>query len=146
MTNSTQLFVSNRCCTEPADPLDCKEIKPVNPKGNQPWIFIGRTDATADVLILRPSDTKSWLIGKDPDAEKEWTQKDKKATEDEMVGWHRWLNGHEFEQSAGGGDGQEAWRAQSMGSQSRTRLSDWATKSEGLICKALWCSLSSFFF
>ena len=76
-------------------PLDSKEIKPVNPKGNQPWIFTGRTDAEA--LILWPPDAKNWLIGKDPDARKDWMQEEKGTTEDEMVGWHHWLNGHEFE-------------------------------------------------
>ena len=72
--------------------LDSK-IKPVNPKGNQPWIFIGRTDAEAEALILWPPDAKSWLIGKDPDAGKDWGYKEKGTTEDEMVGWHHWLNG-----------------------------------------------------
>ena len=73
-------------------PLDCKEIKPVNPKGNQSWIFIGRTDAEAEALILWPPYVKSWLIGKDPNAGKDWRQ-EKGTTEDEMVGWHHWLNG-----------------------------------------------------
>ena len=84
-------------------PLDCKEIKPVNPKGNQPWIFIGRTDAEAP--ILQPPDAKSRLIGKDPDAGKDWGQ-EKRATEDEMVGWHNRLNGHEFVQIPGNSEGQ----------------------------------------
>ena len=78
-----------------------KEIKPVNPKGNQPWIFIGRTDAEAETPILWPPDTKSQLIGKDPDTGKDWGQKAKGATEDEMVEWHHWLNEHEFEQTSG---------------------------------------------
>ena len=81
--------------------LDCKEIKPVNPKGNQLWIFIGRTDAEAEAPILWPPDAKSWLTGKDPDAGKDWGQEEKQATEDEMVGWHHQLNGHEFEQTLG---------------------------------------------
>ena len=80
-------------------PLDRKEIKAVNPKGNQPWIIIRRADAEAPVLW--PPDVKSQLIGKDPDAGKDWGQEEKGATEDEMVGWHRWLNGHEFEQTPG---------------------------------------------
>ena len=87
-------------------PLDCKEIKPVNPKRNQPWIFIGRTDAKAEALILWPPDTKSWLVGKDPDAGKDWGQDEKRETEDEMVGWHHWLNGHELEQTLGDSEGQ----------------------------------------
>ena len=78
-------------------PLDCKEIQPVHPKGNQSWIFIGRTDAKAEALILRPPDAKSWLIWKDPDAGKDWRQEEKGMTQDEMVGWYHQLNGHEFE-------------------------------------------------
>ena len=75
-------------------PLDFKEIKPVNPKGNQSWIFIGRTDAEAETPILWPPDVKNWLwIEKDPDAGKDWRQEEKGTTEDEMVGWHHWLNG-----------------------------------------------------
>ena len=85
-------------------PLDCKVIKPVNPKGNQPWVFIWRTDAEAP--ILWPPDAKNWLIGKDPDAGKDWRREVKGTTEDEMVGWHHWLDGHEFEQAQGVGDGQ----------------------------------------
>ena len=77
--------------------LDCKEIKPVNPKGNQAWIFTGRTDAEAEVPVLWPPDAMNWLIGKDPDAGKDWRQEEKGTTEDEMVAWHHWLNGHEFE-------------------------------------------------
>ena len=77
-------------------PLDCKEIQLVNPKGNQSWIFIGRTDAEAEVPILWPPDVKNWLIGKDPDAKKDWMRKEKGMTEDEMAGWHHWLDGHEF--------------------------------------------------
>ena len=72
-------------------PLGSKEIKPVHPKGNQPWIFIGRTDAEAEAPILWPPDAKSWLLGKDPDARKNWRQREKGTTEDEMVGWHHWL-------------------------------------------------------
>ena len=72
-------------------PLDCKEIKPVNPKGNQPWIFTGRTDAEAEAPILWPPDAKNWLIGKDPDAGKDWSQEEKGTTEDEMVRWHHHL-------------------------------------------------------
>ena len=85
--------------------LDCKEIKLVHPKGNQSWIFIGRTDAKADTPILWPPDGKNWLIWKDPDAGKDWRWEEKGMTEDEMVGWHHWVNGHEFEQVSGLGDG-----------------------------------------
>ena len=86
-------------------PLDCKEIKPVYPKGNQSWIFTGKT-AEAQVPILWPHDTKSRLTGKDPDARKDWGQKEKRVTKDEMVGWHYQLEGHELEQALGVGDGQ----------------------------------------
>ena len=86
-------------------PLDCKEIKSVNPKGNQPWIFNGRSDAEAEVPVFWPHDVKNLLIGKDPDAGKDWRQK-KGITEDEMVGWHHWLNGHEFEKPPGDSEGQ----------------------------------------
>ena len=76
---------------------DCKEIQPVHPKGDQSWVFIGRTDVEAETPILWPPDVKSWLTWKDPDAGKDWGQEEKGTTEDEMVGWHHWLNGHEFE-------------------------------------------------
>ena len=78
-------------------PLDCKEIQPVHPKGNQSWIFIRKTDAEAEIPILWPPNAKNWLIGKDPDAGKDWGQEEKGMTEDEMVGWHHRPNGHEFE-------------------------------------------------
>ena len=86
--------------------LDCMVIQPVNPKGNQPWIFIGRTDAEAETPIFWPPNAKSWLIGKDPDAGKEWRQEEKGTTEDEMVGWHHWLSGHGFGWTPGVDDGQ----------------------------------------
>ena len=89
-------------------PLDCKEIHPVHPKGDQSWIFIGRTDAEAETPILWPPDAKSWLPRKDLDAWKDWRQEEKRMTEDEMVGWHHWLSGHEFEQALGGGKGQRS--------------------------------------
>ena len=87
--------------------LDCMEIKPVNAKGNQSWIFTGRTDAEAEAPILWLSDVTSWLTGKNPDAGKDWKQEEKRKTEDEMVGWHHRLTGHEFEQTLGDGEGQE---------------------------------------
>ena len=87
-------------------PLDCKEIQPVHPKGNQSWIFIGRTDPEAETPILWPPDAKNRLIVKDPDAGKDWRQEEKGTTEDEMVGWHHQLNGHEFEWTPGISDGQ----------------------------------------
>ena len=96
--------------------LDCKEIKPINPKGNQSWIFIGRTDAEAEAPILWSPDAQSWLTGKDPDAGKDWRQEEKGMTEDEMVGWHHWLNWHEFEQAPGDGEGQGSLACCSPGS------------------------------
>ena len=87
-------------------PLDCKEIQPVHPKGDQSWVFTARTDAEAEAPILWPPDVKNWLIWKDPDAGKDWRQKEKLRTEDEMVGWHHRLDGYEFEQASGVGNGQ----------------------------------------
>ena len=87
-------------------PLDCKEIQPVSPKGNQLWILTGRTDAEAEAPILWPPDVKSRLSGKDLDAGEDWGQEEKEVTQDEMVGWHYWFNGHEFEQTLGVGEGQ----------------------------------------
>ena len=90
------------------NPVDFKEIQPVHAKGNQYWIFIGRTYDEAETPILRPPDEKNWLIGKDPDAEKDWRQEAKWITLDEMVGWHHRLDGQEFEQAPGVGDGQRS--------------------------------------
>ena len=109
-------------------PLNCKEIKPVHPKGNQPWIFTGRTDPKVEAVILWPLDVKSWLIGKVPDAGKNGRQKEKKAAEDEMVGWHHWLDGHELRQTPGGGEEQESWHAAvHRVTRSQTWLGDWIT-------------------
>ena len=87
-------------------PLDCKEIQPVHPEGDQSWVFIGRTDVEAETPIIWPPDAESWLIWKDPDAWKDWGQEEKGTTEDEMVGWHHRLNGHVFGWTLGIGDGQ----------------------------------------
>ena len=87
-------------------PLDCREIQPVHPKGDQSWVFTGRTDAKAETLILWPPHAKSWLIWKAPDAEKDWGQEEKGTTEDKMVGWRHWLDGHGFGWTPGVGDGQ----------------------------------------
>ena len=89
-------------------PLDCKEIQPVHPEGNQPWIFIGRTDAETEAPIFWPPDVESWLIGKDPDAGKDWRWEEKGMTEDEIVGWLHQVNGHEFEQTLGDSGGQRS--------------------------------------
>ena len=87
-------------------PLDCKEIQPVHPKGDQSWVFFGRTDVEVETPILWPLGAKTWLIGKDPGVGKDWGQQEKGTTEDEMVGWHRWLNGDGFGWTPGVGDGQ----------------------------------------
>ena len=96
--------------------LDYKEIKAINPKGNQSWIFIGGTDAEAETPIFWPPDTKNWLIGKDPDTGEDWRQEEKGMTEDEMVRWHHWLSGHEFEQTPRDGSTGKPGMLQSMGS------------------------------
>ena len=108
-------------------PLDCKEIQPIHPNGDQYWVFIGRTDVEAETPILRPPDTKSWLLWKDPDAGKDWGQKEKGTIEDEMVGWHHQLNGHGFGWTPWVGDmDREAWCAVVHGvTKTRTWLSDW---------------------
>ena len=107
-------------------PLDCKEIQPVHPKGDQSWAFIGRTDAEAETPVLWPLHAKSWLIGKDPDAGRDWGQEEKGMTEDEMVGWHHRLDGHEFEWAPGVGDGQGGLEScDSWGCRVRH---DWATE------------------
>ena len=87
-------------------PLDCKDIKPVHPKGDQPWLFFGGNDAEAETPVLWPPHAKSWLIGKDSDAGRDWGQKEKRTTEDEMAGWHHWLDACESEWTPGVGDGQ----------------------------------------
>ena len=106
------------------------QIKPVSPKGNQSWIFIGRTGAEPEAPILSQPDAKSWLIGKDPDAWKDWRQEEKGMTEDETVGWHHWLNRHKFEQMSGGREGQESLECCSPWvSKSQTQWSNWITNS-----------------
>ena len=112
--------------------LDSKEIKPTNPKGNKPWIFIRRTDAEAEAPILWPHDAKSQLIRKDPDAGKDWGQKEKGVTEDEMVGWHHWLSGHGFEQTPGDIEGQRRTAVHGV-AKSRAWLSDWTTSDQIIV-------------
>ena len=117
-------------------PLDCKEIQPVHSKGHQSWVFIGRTDGEAETSILWPPHAKSWLIGKDPDAGENWGQEEKGTTEDEMVGWHHWLDGH----GLGGLQelvmDREAWCSAVHGvAKGWTRLNDWTELNwyEGII-------------
>ena len=111
-------------------PLDCKGIKAVNPKGNWSWWFIGRTDAEAETSILWPPDVENWLIGKDPDAGKNWRQEEKQMVEDEMVGWHHWLDGHEFEQAPGVGDGQGILACCSPWGCKESDTTEWLNRTE----------------
>ena len=131
-------------------PLDSKEIKLVSPKENQPWIFIWRTGAEAEAPIPWPPDVKSWLTEKDPDAGEDWGQEEKGATEDEMVGRHRWLNAHEFEQLREMVKDRETWRAAAHGvERSQTGLSEW-TRFPQLYCSShahnVHCHFFMFFF
>ena len=106
-------------------PLDCKEIEPVHPKRDQPWVYIGRTDVEAKAPILWPLNAKNWVIGKDLDSGKDWMWEEKGTTEDEMVGWHLQLYGHEFEQAPGVGDGQGSLACCSPWGCKVSNTSDW---------------------
>ena len=112
-------------------PLDCKEVQPVNPKENQPWIFIRRTDAEADTLILWLPDVKSWLIGEDSDAGKYWRQEEEGMTEDEIVGWHYQLSGYEFDQAPATGDGQQSLACYSSGAHKESDMTEQLNWNEG---------------
>ena len=109
-------------------PLDCKEIQPIYPKGDQSWVFIGRTDLEAETPILWTSDMKSWLIWKDPDAGKDWGQEEKGMTEDEMVGWHHWFSEHGFWWTPGVVDGQGGLACCGSWGCKETQLSDWTDR------------------
>ena len=109
----------------PESPLDCKEIQPVHPKGDQPWVFIGRSDVGAETPIFWSPDAKSWLIGKDPDAGKDWGQEEKGMTKDEMVEWHHWLNGHGFGCTMGASDGQEGLECCSSWGRKESDTTEW---------------------
>ena len=110
-------------------PLDCKEIKPVNPKGNQPWISIGRTDVKAEAPILWPPDVKSWLIRKDSDAGKDWSQEEERATEDEIVRWCHQLNGHKSEQTSGDSERQGEACCSPWGCKESDMTEQWTTST-----------------
>ena len=127
-------------------PLDCKEIKAVNPQGNQSWIFIGRIDAEAEAPVLWSLDSKSWLIGKDPHAGKDLRQEEKETTEDETVRWYHWLIEHEFEQASGGGDGQGSltccspWGCKESDMAEHRNWTEWLTQKKK--CISLSCETS----
>ena len=110
-------------------PFDCKDIKPVHSKGNQSWIFIGRTDAEAETPILWLPDAKNWLIGKDPDSGKDWRQEEKGVTEDEVAGWHHWLDEHDFKQAPGVGDGQGSSSPWGLKESDMTERLNWTKKN-----------------
>ena len=116
-------------------PLDCKGIQPVHPKGDQSWVFIGRTDAEAETPIFWPPHVKSWLIGKDPDAGRDWGQEEKGTTENEMAGWHHWLDAHEFGWTLGVGDGQGGlvW------------CNSWCHKESDMTERLNWTELTDFY-
>ena len=118
--------------------LDCKEIQPVHPKGDQSRIFIGRTDAEAEIPILWPPDVKNSLTGKYPDAGKDWGQEEKGTTEDEMVGWHHRLNGHESEQALGVGDGQGGLECYSSWGCKESDTTGWLNWTKPLVTFCLW--------
>ena len=127
-----ETWVPKNCCFWPVvlektleSPLDCKLIQQVHPKGDHSWVFIGRTDVVAETPIVWPPDVKSHLIRKDPDAEKDWRQEEKGMTEDEMVGWHHWLNGHEFEQALGDGEGQGSLECCSPWGHKELDMTEW---------------------
>ena len=122
-------------------PLDCKEIQPVHPKGNQSWIFIGRTDAEAEAPMLWPPDAKNWLIGKDPGAGKDWGQEEKGTTEDEMVGWHHLLNGHEFRWTPGVGNGQGGLACCGSWGRKESDTTEWLTLLKLLSVPPFWMDL-----
>ena len=109
------------------NPLNNKEIKPVNPKGNQPWLFIGRADAEIEAPILLPPDAKGWIIGKDLNAGKHWSQEEKGKARDQMLGWHHWPNGHKFEKTPEEGEGQgslvccSSWDHKGSGTQMKNK-------------------------
>ena len=113
-------------------PLDCKEIQPVHSKGDQSWVFFARTDAKAETPILWPPHTKSWVIGKDLDSGRDWGQEEKGTTEDEMVGWHHWLDGHELEWTPGVGNGQGGL----------ARCNSWGRKESDMTERLNWTELN----
>ena len=125
-------------------PLDCKEIQPVHPKGNQPWIFIGRSHAESEAPILWSPDAKSWLIGKDPDAGKDWGQEEKETTEDEMVGWHHGSVDMSLNKLREIMKDREAWHVAVHGVSRVRHNSDWTTTIKSQNIKMLWVFTTCF--
>ena len=128
-------------------PLDCKEIQPVHSKGDQSWVFFGRNDAKAETPVLWPPHAKSWFIGKDSDAGRDWGQKEKGTTEDEMAGWHHWLDGRESEWTPGVGDGQGGLECCDSWGRNELDTTEWLNRTERLCSLTIsetslgWCSL-----
>ena len=120
------------------NPLDCKEIQPIHPKGNQSWIFIERTDVEGETPILWAPDVKNWLIWKDLDAGKDWRWEEKGPSEDEMVGWHHWLDGHEFGWTPGVGDGQVGLACCSSWGRKESDMTEWLNWTEWLSALDKW--------
>ena len=127
-------------------PLDTKEVQPVHPKGNQSWIFIEGTDVEAETPILWPPDAKSWLIGKDPDAGRDWGQEEKGTSEDEMVVWHHWLDGHEFEQALRVGDGQRGLACCSLWSRKESDTPEQLNWTDPICCHIIVLRRPPWFF
>ena len=145
--SSQSCFLNCGVAEDSCESLDCREIKPVNPKGNQRWIFLERTDAEAEAPMLWPPDAEKWLIRKDPDAGRDWRRKEKRAAEDEMVGWHHQFNGHELGQTPGDSESQGSlacsspWGLQRVGHNLATeqqqlfcgKIGKWAFQSAGSV-------------
>ena len=121
-------------------PLDCKEIQPVHSKGDRSWVFFGRNDAKAETLVLWPPHAKSWLIGKDSDAGRDWGQEEKGTTGDEMAGWHHWLDGCEFEWTPGVGDGQGGLVCCDSWGRKESDMTEWLKLTELWEAIPLWRS------
>ena len=127
-------------------PLDCKDIQPVHPKGDHPWVFFGRTDAEAETPILWPCHAKSWLIGKDPDVGRDWGQEEKGTTQDEMAGWHHQLDGHEFQWTLGAGDGQGGLACCNSWVRKELDTTEWLNWTELMIKKVYLCARKPLFY
>ena len=123
-------------------PLDCKEIQPVHSKGDQSWVSIGSTDVEVETPILWLTDAKSWLIGKDSDAKRDWGQEQKGMTEDEMAGWHHWLDGHEFEWTPGVGDGQGCLASCDSWGRKESDMTEWLNEPNINIKKFYYVDIS----